>query len=290
VSHAVPGRPDREATPRGWLPLAPSLLVLTLLFFLPLALMVAISLRSAYPGPGRPTLEHYARLVGDDYFLRITLQTVRLALVVTGACLAVGYPVAYYLARTASRHKHLVFIAIVSPLLVSVVVRTLGWIMLLGSEGVVNGLLTRLGLVSRPLDLMYSFTTIVVGLVHVFLPFMVLSITSVLSGIDRALEESAEVLGAGRWRAFWWVTLPLSLRGVVTGCVLVFSMTLGAYVTPFVLGGGKLHFLATLIYDRMLVTVEWPLGATMAVLLLAVTVALLAASAVAGRRLATERR
>ncbi len=282
---------DRPVPPRGWLALAPSLAVLGVLFALPLALMVAISFLSSYPAPGHPTAAHYSRLVTDDYFVRITLHTFRLALVVTVACLVVGYPVAYYLARTASRHKHLVFIAIISPLLVSVVVRTLGWIMLLGSEGVANALLLRLGLAQRPLDLMYGFGTIVVGLVHVFLPFMVLSVSSVLSGIDRALEESAEVLGAGRWRAFWSVTLPLSLPGVAAGCVLVFSMTLGAYVTPFVLGGGKLHFLATLIYDRMLVTVEWPLGSAMAVLLLAATVALLAASgAAASRRTAAGRR
>jgi putative spermidine/putrescine transport system permease protein len=142
--------------------------------------------------------------------------------------IVIGYPVAYYFVRSRSRYKHWIFLGVISPLLVSIVVRTIGWTIVLGNEGLVNNLLRGLGVIREPLALMNGFWTVAVGLVHVLLPFMVLSIASVLGKIDPALEESAEILGANPFWTFWRVTLPLSIQGMAAGSILVFCLTIGA--------------------------------------------------------------
>ncbi len=257
--------------------LGPPALLLALLFGYPLLRMAALSVRSAFPGPFEYTAAHYAKFVTDPYFLRVTQTTFLLAAVVTALTIVIGYPVAYYFVRSRSRHKHWIFIGVISPLLVSIVVRTIGWTIVLGNEGLVNGLLRGLGLVREPLPLMNSLGSVTVGLVHVLLPFMILSIASVLGKIDPALEESAQILGANPWRTFWRVTLPLSIQGVAAGSVLVFCLTIGAYITPWWLGRGKVLLFSTTIYDQVLVIIDWPFGAAAAMILVAATLAVLLA-------------
>ncbi len=255
--------------------LSPGLLLLAVLFVYPLLHMVGISFQSKFPGPSPLTSDHYRKFVEDPYFLGVTLTTFRLAAVVTLLTAVLGYPVAYYFVKAHSRYKNLIFLAVISPLLVSIVVRTIGWTIILGNEGLINSLLRAVGAIREPLRLMNNFWSATVGMVHVLLPFMILSIASVLGKIDPALVESASILGATPTRAFFHVTLPLSIQGVAAGSVLVFCLTIGAYITPFWLGRGKVVLLSTTIYDQMLVLIEWPFGAAASMLLMAATLAIL---------------
>jgi putative spermidine/putrescine transport system permease protein len=255
--------------------LAPGVLILAALFAYPLAQMASLSVRTAFPGAWQFTSAHYEKFATDPYFLRVTQTTFRLAATVTLLTIAIGYPVAYYFVRARSRYKHWIFLAVISPLLVSIVVRTIGWTIVLGNEGLVHNLLVALGLVGEPLALMNSFWSVTIGLVHVLLPFMILSIASVLGKIDRSLEESAAILGANPFRTFWRVTLPLSIHGIATGSILVFCLAIGAYITPFWLGRGKVLLFSTTIYDQILQIVDWPFGSAAAMILVAATLAVL---------------
>lgn len=265
--------------------LGPAGLVLGLLFAYPLAQMASLSIRTAFPGAYGLTAAHYAKFATDPYFLRVTLTTFRLAVTVTLLTIVIGYPVAYYFVRSRSRSKHWIFIGVISPLLVSIVVRTIGWTIVLGNEGLVNNLLRGLGLIGEPLALMNGFWSVTVGLVHVLLPFMILSIASVLGAIDTALEESAAILGANPFWTFWRVTLPLSLPGIAAGSILVFCLTIGAYITPWWLGRGKVLLFSTTIYDQILSIVDFPFGAAAAMILVATTLAILLAYFALIRRL-----
>lgn len=251
--------------------LAPAGLLLGVLFIYPLANMATLSVRTKFPGAFTYTGEHYAKFVTEPYFLQVTQTTFALAMVVTLLTIILGYPVAYYFVRSRSRLKHLIFLAVISPLLVSIVVRTIGWTIVLGNEGLVNNLLRALGLTREPLALMNNFWSVTVGLVHVLLPFMILSIASVLGKIDPALEESAAVLGANPAWTFWRVTLPLSVQGIAAGSILVFCLTIGAYITPWWLGRGKVLLFSTTIYDQMLAIIDWPFGSAAAMVLVAAT-------------------
>ena len=257
--------------------LAPAMLVLGVLFVYPLASMGSLSVRTVFPGAWRLTGEHYAKFVADPYFQRVTLTTFELAAAVTVLTIVIGYPVSYYFVRSRSRYKHWIFLGVISPLLVSIVVRTIGWTIVLGNEGLVNNLLRGLGIIREPLALMNSFWSVTVGLVHVLLPFMVLSIASVLGKIDPTLEESAEILGANPFWTFWRVTLPLSIQGIAAGSILVFCLTIGAYITPWWLGRGKVLLFSTTIYDQILVMIDWPFGAAAAMVLVAGTLVILLA-------------
>jgi putative spermidine/putrescine transport system permease protein len=274
----------RRRTVRALLLVAPAALALAVLFGYPLAHVASLSVRSAFPGPFTYTLAHYATFVTDPYFLRVTQTTFLLAVLVTALTAVIGYPVAYYFVRSRSRHKHWIFIGVISPLLVSIVVRTIGWTIILGNEGLVNGLLRGVGAIREPLPLMNSVWSVALGLTHVLLPFMILSIASVLGKIDRALEESAAILGANPARTFWRITLPLSIQGIAAGSILVFCLTIGAYITPWWLGRGKVLLFSTTIYDQILVIIDWPFGAAAAMVLVAATLAILLVHFAAVRR------
>jgi putative spermidine/putrescine transport system permease protein len=284
VTWARPAWERRRA--RLALLLAPAAFVLAVLFVYPLVRMGSLSVRTVFPGAWEMTGAHYAKFVTDPYFQRVILTTFELALAVTALTVVIGYPVAYYFVRSRSRYKHWIFLGVISPLLVSIVVRTIGWTIVLGNEGLVNNLLRGLGVIREPLALMNSFWTVTVGLVHVLLPFMVLSIASVLGKIDPALEESAEILGANPVWTFWRVTLPLSIQGIAAGSILVFCLTIGAYITPWWLGRGKVLLFSTTIYDQILVIIDWPFGAAAAMILVAATLAILLAYFALIRRVA----
>ncbi len=284
VTWARPAWERRRA--RLALLLAPAAFVLAVLFVYPLVRMGSLSVRTVFPGAWEMTGAHYAKFVTDPYFQRVILTTFELALAVTALTVVIGYPVAYYFVRSRSRYKHWIFLGVISPLLVSIVVRTIGWTIVLGNEGLANNLLRGLGVIREPLALMNSFWTVTVGLVHVLLPFMVLSIASVLGKIDPALEESAEILGANPVWTFWRVTLPLSIQGIAAGSILVFCLTIGAYITPWWLGRGKVLLFSTTIYDQILVIIDWPFGAAAAMILVAATLAILLAYFALIRRVA----
>ncbi|MEI2416027.1 ABC transporter permease [Orrella sp. JC864] len=280
----APARRDRARRLRLLGLAGPGVLLLAAGLLWPFAAMLGISLHDVYPDPQALTARHYLQFVEDPYFLNIALRTFLLAITVTAATAVIGFPVAWYLARSASRWKHLVFLGVVSPLLVSIVVRTIGWTIILGNEGLVNSLLTGLGLIEEPLRLMQSFWSVALGMTHVLLPFMVLSIASVLGKIDGSVLEAASVLGATPARRFVKVVLPLSVQGLAAGSVIVFCLTIGAYITPIWLGRGHVTTMSISIYEQMVVMVDWPLGAAASMILTLATLAVLACYGLALRR------
>jgi putative spermidine/putrescine transport system permease protein len=271
--------PRRGANPRRALAaaalLAPGVLLLALILIWPFVVMTGMSLRERFPGPIGPSFEKYVEFLTDPYMLNVALRTFSLAATVTLLCAVLAYPVAWFLARSDSRWKHLVFLGTIFPLLVSIVVRTMGWTILLGNEGLVNAALLGLGLVAEPLRLMQGFWSVVLGMVHVLMPFMVLSIAAVLGRIDAAYAEAAATLGATPVRNFLSVTLPLSVQGVAAGSVIVFCLTIGAYITPLWLGRGHVTVMAIAIHEQMVTLVDWPGGATSGILLSVATLLLL---------------
>jgi putative spermidine/putrescine transport system permease protein len=255
--------------------LAPGLLLLGLVLVWPFFVMLGLSVRERWPGPFVFTLAKYAEFLGDEYLLRVAWRTLLLGLATTAICAVLAYPVAWFLARSRSRWKHLVFLGTIFPLLVSIVVRTMGWTILLGTEGLVNSALRGLGLIAEPLLLMQGFWSVVLGMVHVLLPFMVLSIATVLGRIDGAYAEAAATLGATPLRSFLSVTLPLSVQGIAAGSVIVFCLTIGAFITPLWLGRGHVTIMAIAIHEQMVTLVDWPGGAASAMLLTFSTLLLL---------------
>ena len=222
-------------------------------------------------GSFSPSVKHYVAFFNDDYFMRAALRTFLLASTVTLLCVLCGYPVAWYLVFSHSPLKNVVFVSVLTPLLVSIVVRTLGWTILLGNEGVINHALQASGLIEGPVQLMRSFWTVVAGMVHVFLPFMILSIASTLGGIDPSLREAAALLGARPATSFWAVTLPLSVQGIASGSIIVFCLSTGVFLTPLWLSRGSVSVMATVIKEQVLDQNDWPNGATTAIILTVAT-------------------
>ena len=267
--------------------LSPSLMLLLGAFLAPLAFLVPVSFRPYVPGRGIGegfTGEHYVRFFTDLYYLEIFGRTILLGAIVTTMTLLVGYPLAYFLARTKSRWRSWLTILVVFPLLLNLVVRTFGWIALLANRGLINETLISVGLIEGPLRLMFNFTGLLIGLTHIFLPFMVLLLVSAIQTIDRSVEEAARVLGASWSETFLKVTLPLSTPGILSGSILVFVLTISALVTPRLLGGPTYKVMSTLIYEQFLSLLNWPRGSAMATILTVVAIAIIALSGRFARR------
>ena len=271
----------------GWWLLAPALVLLLTVFVLPVGMMVPTSVRPYVPLVGITagfTARHYTRLLTDSYYLEIIGRTLALGLTVTCSTLVVGYPVAFFLARTRSRWRGWLTILVVFPLLLNLVVRTFGWIALLAQNGLVNQAMIGLGLVDAPVKLLFNFAALLIGLTHIFLPFMVLVLVGAIQNIPRDVEDAARVLGASWAGAFARVTLPLSLPGLLSGSILVFVLTISALVTPRLLGGPTYQVMSTLIYDEFLQRLNWPAGSAQALLLTAMVLVLVFLSGLFARR------
>jgi putative spermidine/putrescine transport system permease protein len=193
---------------------------------------------------------YYAKIITDTYYLKVLVNTFLLGVGVTVICVLVGYPCGYFIARSNSRFRRWVVLAVLTPLLVSIVMRSFGWIALLGRQGVLNSFLAAVG-APGPWELLNAWPGVVIALVHVFLPYMILAVASVIGGIPAELEQAAETLGASRWRTFLRVTLPLSLDGVGTGAILVFMLTIGGFVTILLIGGDHTMTLPLLMYQQV---------------------------------------
>jgi len=217
------------------------------------------------------TLENYVRFFIEPYYQEVMLTTFGLALLCTVTSLLLGFPVAYFLARTRSRFKSLVFIAVLFPLLVGNVVRAAGWMSFLGREGFLNVALAKVGLIQAPLELMYTPYAVFVGLLGVLLPFMILTLQGVLEGIDFTLVDAANNLGAKPREAFRHVVLPLSIPGITAGAILVFTVAMNSYATPLLLGGPSFQMMAPTLYAQIAVASNWPFGAALAFILIIVT-------------------
>ena len=201
-------------------------------------------------------------------YVNVLLRTVAVALVVSVLCTVIGYPIALSISRYQG-NRNLLMMLVITPWLVSVVVRTYGWVVILGPRGTLNSALQWLGVVEAPLRLIFNSTGVVIGLVHVFCPFLIISVLTVLLYQDRSLEEASQTLGAGPLRTFMKVTLPLSLPGVLSGMAIVYLLSTGAIVTPPLLGGGRDGLLATQIYQDVLQTFDYPKASSMALILVA---------------------
>ena len=231
------------------------------------------------------TFDNYLRIF-DLYYVRLFGRTLRLGLITTAVCVVLGYPLAYCLARARPRRHAVGLFLLIMPLMVSAVIRIFGWIVILCRKGLVNQALVVLGL--EPVKLLYSETAVVIGLVNIFVPFMVLPIMASIERISPSLEEAAQNLGADWYRMFRRVILPLSLPGLISGCLLVYRLSISAFVTPALMGNSRERMAGQQIYDEVLVSFNWPGASSLSLTLVLVTAALmfgaLFATRHAGRR------
>lgn len=264
-----------RATPYGMT--GPALAVFLALVIIPLGMTVLLAFYDwgQYKGiVAEFTLKNFREIFSDSYFLEVFLRTLRIAMLVTLFAILVGVPEAYILNRMSPAWRGICLLAILGPLLVSVVARTLGWALLLGSNGLVNRGLMALGLIGQPLEFMFTETGVVIALVHVLIPFMILAVWASLQRLDPQIENAALSLGASRLTIWGRVILPQIVPGILSGSIIVFALAASAFASPAIIGGRRLKVAATLAYDEFLNTLNWPLGAAVAVLLLAALVIL----------------
>ena len=218
------------------------------------------------------TFDNY-RKIFDLYYVRLFGRTLRLGLITTAASVVLGYPLAYWLARARPRWQAAGLFLLIMPLMVSAVIRVFGWIVILGRKGLVNQALVTLGL--EPVKLLYSETAVVIGLVNIFVPFMVLPVMAAIERVSPSLEEAAQNLGANWYQMFRRVILPLSLPGLISGCLLVYSLSISAFVKPAQMGNTRERMVGQQIYDEMLVSFNWPGAASLSLTLVLITAALI---------------
>ena len=244
----------------------PASLALLFFFILP---MVYILIRTLTENGTADFTEFFT----DPFYLDILWTTIRVSLVYTAVSLLLGYPTAYYMARTTSRLKQAMVIVILFPFLVSAVVRSYGWMVILGTNGLLNQLLLGLGLISEPLKLLNTEAAVIIGMIHLLIPYMILSLVGVLQSIDPNVEYAAYSLGASPMTTFRKVVFPLSTPGIISGCVLVFTMSMTSYVTPKLLGGSKFRMMATMVVQEINVNFDWGAASAISYILLAVILA-----------------
>lgn len=270
VGRVVLGR-SRSA---AWL-VVPAILLMSTFFLVPAVTLLSYSVMTQQQSGdiGAPlTLAHFTRLLVTPLYLSVLIVTLRVSLITCGLAILLGFPCAMVIVRGAPMMARLTTVILIAPLVVSIVIRTYGWQLLLanGPNGVVNWMLSRLGLGPASLRVLYSETAVVIGSLHVFLPMFVLPLASSLVRIPASLEEAARTLGAPGWRVFLRVTLPLSLPGLAAGCSLVFALTFGSFVTPVLLGGNRATMLGTLLEQQVVAAYDWPFAAAIAVVMVAV--------------------
>tara|TARA_A100001011_G_scaffold255955_1_gene264206 strand:+ start:346 stop:1197 length:852 start_codon:yes stop_codon:yes gene_type:complete len=254
----------------SWLLLLPTSFLYLITFFIPLITLLVMSFsrfESSVTTLGF-YLDNYEKILTDGITLKIFFQTVELSLMITLFCLLLGYPVAMLMRRVGPKARLWILLLVVSPLLTSIIVRNVAWVLILGRSGMINDLLISWGLISKPLPLMYNTFGVVLAVVHVYLSFMVLPLFAALSSINNSLEEAAASLGAKPLSIFLSVTLPLSLPGIMAGCTLVFILSMGVYLTPVIMGGNFVVTLPMLIEDAVRNRYNWPEASAMALLLL----------------------
>ncbi|RBL83125.1 ABC transporter permease [Streptomyces cavourensis] len=277
-----------SARANPWLLSAPALAVYATFLVVPMALVFLISFFDFqfYGGMQATfTWKNYLEILGDGYYYEIYARTFGVAALVTVACLVLGTAEAYVLSRMTNPWKGLFLMVVLGPLLISVVVRTLGWALLFGSTGLINKALMGIGLVSTPIDLMYSNLGVGIALTHVLVPFMVISVWASLQRINPSTEAAALSLGASQFTVIRRVIVPQVMPGILSGAIMVFAMAASSFATPAIIGGRRLKNVATAAYDEFLNTLNWPLGAALAVVLLVATVVvLLSANRIIERR------
>ena len=269
----------------GWLLCAPALAVLALAFLWPMAILARMSLNeTADTGALVETvsLATYKRLAGDAFTWQLTRDSLALSAICATAAILLAYPMALFLFRTKSRFRNLLAIVAIAPLLVSGTARVIGWLAILGDNGMVNSLLRAVGIQAQPL--INNWTGVRIGLTESVMPYAVLALLAGFGRLDRMLEEAAATLGAGPLRRFWRVTFPLTLPAVASAWMLAFVLAISAFVTPHLMGGGRVFVLATEIYDAASTTLDWPAAAALSIYTLVLMVGLLLAQNLLSRR------
>jgi putative spermidine/putrescine transport system permease protein len=266
----------------------PGVLLVVLLLLGPLAILLRYSFNHFVPGElmvSALTLENYAKFFADPYYQKVLLTTFRISTISSGICLILAFPVAYFMVRLASRQlKSLLVISLVLPLMMGNAVRTAAWMVILGDRGLASSIVATLGLTDH-LEIMYTETAVIIGLVSVLLPFMILTLQSVLEGIDSSLEDAAGSLGASHITILHRIVMPLALPGIMAGFLLCFTLSMNAYATPVLIGGPKFHAMAPEVYQQVQRAMNWPFGAALAFILMLTTLVLtVGATALAQRR------
>jgi len=259
-----------------WRPLgllSPALSAVFLLLVIPVCFVVVYSFWLRAPtGADIPAFQfgNYVKFFEDFFYPSILIRTIRVALETVVICAVMGYIPAYFFYRTETKYKSFLLLLIMLPFWISFIIRTMSWVNILGDTGLFNHLLIKFGIVNTPLSLLYNEGSVILGLVQYLLPFMILNVYVSLEGIDKSLTEAAKSLGCTEWQAFKEVTLPLSLPGLSAGCLLVFVLTAGTYLSPMILGGPGNDMIANLIFKRVIGTLDWPFGSAISVILLGI--------------------
>ncbi|GAA0281847.1 ABC transporter permease [Cryptosporangium japonicum] len=278
---------------RSWLAravfLGPGIAYLAVFLLVPLALVLSYAFfrRGRFGGiVHEATVENFSRLA-DEIYLQVLTDSLVIAFATTVLALLLGYPAAYAIARLPRRWRTVALVLVVLPFWTNFLVRTYAWIVLLSTQGVVNKTLTGIGVIDEPLEMLYTTPAVVAGLLYAYLPLMILPLYSSIERLDPSLTEASVDLGAGRFTTFRKVTLPLTLPGAITGSIFVFVPSLGNFIVPELLGGGRTVMVGNLVRDQFLKARDWPFGATLALTLLAFLVVLLVAQSWANRRRAS---
>ncbi len=252
---------------------APLLILLGVFYLYPLISLFPESLRA----DGQFSLEHYRHFFREPLYGFILFRTIRIAAYVTAICFLIGYPVAYFLASIKSRKvSNLLMLCVLLPFLTSILVRSYAWIVIFQTKGLINSLLLSLGIIERPLSILYTEMAVIIGMVHIMLPFMIMPVYSVLKNLDRNLLRAARNLGATAAKAFVKVTFPLSLPGVGAGVMFTFILSLGFFITPALLGGPKTLMISTLIEQQINRLMNWEFAGAISAILLITTVIVVA--------------
>ncbi|MCB1478054.1 MAG: ABC transporter permease [Tepidamorphaceae bacterium] len=258
-----------------WLLSGPGLVLFAALLGTPLILTVILSFYQFDYSIGgiKPafSFENYRDVLTDPYFHKIFGRTFGVSLIVTVFCVLIGAPEAYILNRMRNPWKSLFLLVVIGPLLISVIVRTLGWALLFGGQGGISTVLQWLGIVDEPVSLMFTMTGMTIALVHVLVPFMVLAVWASLQRLDPQVEDAALSLGASQATVLRRIVLPQIMPGILSGSLIVFSLTASAFATPSIIGGRRMKVVSTTAYDEYLSTLNWPLGAAIAIVLLIAT-------------------
>jgi putrescine transport system permease protein len=262
--------------PYAWLLLfflAPFLMILKISFAEPLVAQPPFTALLEWGEQGlagiRATFENYLFLFQDGYYGIIYLASLKMAAIGTLLCLLLGYPMAYFIARQPPRRRQILLLAVILPFWISFLLRVYAWIGLLGGRGVVNELLLRMGIIDAPLTLLYNDFAVYLGIVYSYLPFMILPLYANLERLNLDLLDAASDLGARRWQAFVDVTLPLSMPGIVGGCLLVFIPAVGEFTIPALLGGADTLMIGRVLWDEFFINRDWPVASAVSVVLLA---------------------
>lgn len=214
--------------------------------------------------------ENYTKLLNPVY-IKILINSLKISFLATIMCLITGYPFAYFITKASKRYRSLLFMLIIIPFWTNSLIRTYAWIVLLRTTGIINSYLLKLGLISAPIQMLYTDGAVLLGLVYTLFPFMVLPLYASIDSVDKCYIEAASDLGATPWRTFWKITIPLTMPGIIAGCILVFIPTLGLFFIPDLMGGSKVMLISNLIKNQFLTARDWPFGSAISIVIIVIT-------------------